>query len=97
MRLLTMVQEFQTEAGNAIFTKQQAVAVTLRLLEIESQNPANTDEENRIFQDALKKAEFRYLDMTKTATDSILDSLNVARFSVGDIVRAVNDILFDVR
>ena len=97
MRTLHTVHEFQEEASSAIFTKQQAVAVTLRLLELEMLDPENTDEETQLFADALKKAEFRYLDMTKTATDSILDSLNVARFTASDIVRAINDILFDVR
>lgn len=35
MRTLKKLDEFRTEAGNALFTKSQAVAVTLRLLEME--------------------------------------------------------------
>jgi len=97
MRMLSKVQEFQAEAGKAVFTKQQAVAVTMRLLDMEARAPENTPEETEILLNALKKAEFRYLDMTKTETDALLDSLNVARFSVEEIVNAVNAIVFDAQ
>ena len=97
MRQLKTVQEFQEEARNAIFTKRQAIAVTLRLLEMELKNPNNTPEDIRILNGALKQAEFGYLDMTKTETDNLLDSLDVARFTVADIVNAITHILFDVQ
>ncbi len=96
MRQLKTVQEFQEEARNAIFTKRQAIAVTLRLLEMELKNPNNTPEDIRILNGALKQAEFGYLDMTKTETDKLMDSLDVARFTVSDIVNAIHHILFDV-
>ena len=32
MRTLNSVSEFQTEAANAVFTKQQAISATLQLL-----------------------------------------------------------------
>ena len=34
MRTLTHLDEFRREAQNALFTKQQAISVTLRLLEL---------------------------------------------------------------
>ena len=97
MRTLHKLHEFQQEAGHAVFNKQQAVAITLRLLETEKNDPDNTDEENRILADAMKKVEFRYLDATQTETDFVLDSLGVARFTVSDIVNAVKNVLFDVK
>ena len=35
MRTLTHLDEFRREAQNALFTKQQAISVTLRLLELD--------------------------------------------------------------
>ena len=96
MKQLKTVQEFQEEARNAIFNKEQAVAVTLRLIEMELKNPDNSPEDVRILTNALKQAEFGYLDMTKTETDKLMDSLDVARFTVSDIVNAIHHILFDV-
>ena len=39
MRTLEAVDEFRREAGQALFTKQQAVAVTMNLLDTERKNP----------------------------------------------------------
>ena len=46
---------------------------------------------------AISKAEFRYLDLTRTDTDTLLDSLGVARFTTQDIVSAVEDIIFNAQ
>ena len=97
MRTLSKVREFAGEASNALFNKQQAVTVTLRLLEMEANDLNNTPEESRILKTAISKAEFRYLDLTRTDTDTLLDSLGVARFTTQDIVSAVEDILFNAQ
>ena len=96
MRTLHYVNEFKTEAANAVFTKQQAVAATLQLLENERLCPDNTDEETALFTTAIEKAEFRYIDSTKTDTDRMLDGLGVARFTTEDIVEGIQMLLFDV-
>lgn len=97
MRTLTKVEEFKREAGSALFTKQQAVAITMRLLELEQHDPQNSEEETALFTDAIAKVQFRYLDATETETDAMLDSFGVARFTVQDIVGAIEGILFDVQ
>ncbi|MBR6791213.1 MAG: hypothetical protein IKM31_10145 [Oscillospiraceae bacterium] len=97
MRTLHTVIEFKAEAGNAVFTKQQAVAATLQLLEKEKLNPENTAEETAVFAAAIAKAEFRYIDATKTETDRMLDGLGVARFTTEDIVNGIEALLFDVK
>ena len=56
MRTLHYINEFKTEAANAVFTKQQAVAATLQLLEKERLCPDNTDEETALFTTAIEKA-----------------------------------------
>ncbi|MCI8601620.1 MAG: hypothetical protein HFE45_08555 [Oscillospiraceae bacterium] len=96
MRILTHVNEFKNEAANAVFTKQQAVAATLQLLEQERQSPENSAADTELFTRALARAEYRYLDATKTDTDRMLDGLGVARFTTADIVEAINALLFDV-
>lgn len=97
MRTLIHVDEFMSESSNAIFTKQQAVTVTLQLLDKERTRAGNSAEETAIFENAIKKAEFSYIDATKTETDRMLDSLGVARFTKEDIVKAISAILFDVQ
>lgn len=97
MRKLSVVDEFKTEAGEAVFTKQQAVAVTLQLLQRELQSAENTEEDTRILSAAIQKAEFRYIDSTATETDRMLDSLSVARFKVHQITDALEALLFDVQ
>ena len=97
MRRLHIVHEFKDEAPNALFTKKQAVAVTMQLLEKEKNCPENTEKENQILTDAIEKAEFRYLDQTATDTDKMLDSLEVARLTPNDIVNAIDALLFDVQ
>lgn len=47
MRTLNSVSEFQTEAANAVFTKQQAISATLQLLTKEWNDPGNTPEGSR--------------------------------------------------
>ena len=94
MRQLTAVLEFQEEAANAVFTKQQAVAATLQLLRREENDPVNTAEETAA---AVGRAEFRYIDATKTETDRMLDAIGVARFTAADVVRAIHDLLFDLQ
>ena len=90
MRTLNSVSEFQTEAANAVFTKQQAISATLQLLTKEWNDPGNTPVEN-----AIQRAEFRYIDATKSETDRKLDAIGVARFTTQDIVNAIQAIVFD--
>ncbi|MCI8351595.1 MAG: hypothetical protein HFJ86_10610 [Oscillospiraceae bacterium] len=97
MRPLRRLEEFQREASGALFTKQQAVTTTLRLLESEQKAPENTPEETQLFTQAMQKVEYRYLDSTNTATDQLLDSLSVPRFTASQIVQALQDVLFDVQ
>ena len=77
------------------YTKQQAIAVTMNLLEAERRNPKNSEEDLRILNDAMQKITFRYLDATETETDALLDSLSVARLSVEDIIAAIDAVIFD--
>lgn len=97
MRSLPYIDEFKAEAADAVFTKQQAIAATLQLLQKEQANPANTDEETALFTNAMQKAEFRYIDSTVTDTDRMLDGLGVARFTTQSIVDALDALLFDVK
>lgn len=97
MRILEAVDEFRREAGQALFTKQQAVAVTMSLLDTERKNPDNTEEETRILTDAMNKITFRYLDATESGTDALLDQLNVARLTSENIIAAIEAVLFDCR
>ena len=66
MRTLNSVSEFQTEAANAVFTKQQAISATLQLLTKEWNDPGNTPEEKSVLENAIQRAEFRYIDATKS-------------------------------
>lgn len=95
MRTLEKVNEFRNEAKYAMFTKQQAIAVTMNLLEAERRNPKNSEEDLRILNDAMQKITFRYLDATETETDVLLDSLGVARLSAEDIISAIHTVIFD--
>lgn len=94
MRAMSKVDEFKKEASNALFTRSQAVAVTLRLLELEM-NGCDTAEEAEIFANALRIAHVGYLDATNTETDALLDSMGVARITAEDIVKAIDAIMFD--
>ena len=58
MRTLNSVSEFQTEAANAVFTKQQAISATLQLLTKEWNDPGNTPEEKSVLENAIQRAEF---------------------------------------
>ena len=93
MRTLNSVSEFQTEAANAVFTKQQAISATLQLLTKEWNDPGNTPEEKSVLENAIQRAEFRYIDATKS--DRMLDAIVVARFTTQDIVNAIQAIVFD--
>ncbi len=95
MRTMKYVDEFRKEAANAVFTKQQAVSVTLQLLTLEMNEPGNSEEETELFRKALERAEFRYIDATKTQTDKMLDAIGVARFTTEDLVNAIEMIVFD--
>lgn len=95
MRTMRYVDEFRNEAVNAVFTKQQAISVTLQLLTMEMNEEGNTQEETELFRKALERAEFRYIDATRTQTDKMLDAIGVARFTTEDIVNAIQMIVFD--
>jgi len=94
MRMLKKVEEFQREASNALFTRSQAIAVTLRLLEMEM-NDSDSAEEAEALANAMRIAHIGYLDATNTETDALLDSMGVARITAEDIVKAISAIVFD--
>ncbi len=95
MRNLELVEEFRREAQHALFTKQQAVVVTLRLLEAERNNESNTEEEQKILSDAMQRINFHYLDTTSSRTDEILDAAGVARLSADNIADAIDVVVFE--
>ncbi len=97
MRTLEKIDEFRREAKNAVFTKQQAVAITMNLLDAERRCQQNTDEENRILTDAMQRITFQYLDETASETDELLDRFNVARLTSEDILKAIDSVLFDCK
>lgn len=94
MRTLNKVIEFQQEASNALFTKAQALAITMQLLELERRQPENTPEEAAVLENAMKNLNFRYLDTTETQTDQMLDSLGVARLTTAEIAQAIEAVVF---
>ncbi len=96
MKNLPYLDEFKKEAANAMFTKQQAISATLQLLQAEGAKAENSEKETAMFNAALKKAEFKYIDNTTTKTDAMLDSLGVARFTTEEITSAIDSLLFDV-
>ncbi|MEG0691535.1 MAG: hypothetical protein RR444_00440 [Oscillospiraceae bacterium] len=97
MRKLQIVDEFRQEAATSLFTKTQAMAITIRLLQLELAEPENTPDEIRVLAAALQRFDFRYLDANTTKIDAILDSANVARLKSTDILSAIDTILFDVK
>ena len=96
MRALEFVDEFRREAANALLTRQQAMAITLQLLTRELKEGENTPEEVEQLEKAIQKIDLRYLDATATQTDLLLDSFNVARFTTEDVLKAIDNIMFDV-
>lgn len=93
MLKLNKVDEFRREAGNALFTKQQAMAITLQLLKREADE---ADEKAKaVLLKAIDKINIRYLDDTSTETDVLLDTFNVARLNSADILNAINMIIFE--
>lgn len=97
MRKLQIVDEFRQEAATSLFTKTQAMAITIRLLQLELSDPSNSDDDNRVLSAALQRFDFRYLDSNTTQIDGILDAANVARLKSTDILSAIEAIIFDVK
>ncbi len=97
MRALNKIDEFRQEASNALFTKEQALEVTQRLLELELADPENSEEENRIIKYAIERIGLNYMDMTASETDSILDSCNVARLNSNDIANAIDMAIMEAK
>ena len=95
MRTLNLVDEFRQEATQALFNKQQAIAVTYKLLEMELANPANSAQDQAILAAAAQRVSIRYLDQTQTGTDQLLDSLGVARFTAQNITDALKTLIFE--
>lgn len=97
MRNLDFVEEFRREAQHALFTKKQAVAVTMRLLETELNSGSNTEEERKILEGAMQRIDFHYLDTTSSRTDEILDAADVARISAENIADAIDVVVFETK
>jgi len=96
MQGLKRIDEFKAEAGDALFTKQQAIAVVENLFELEIMDAAEDLEKVAVLTEAVKRISIHYFDPTTSSTDSILDDVGVARITVSDIVEAMDAILFDV-
>ena len=94
MKTLKVIDEFRVEAKDALFTKQQAVSITLRLLQAELSEAQGHDQE--VLSKALQNITFRYLDDTATRIDEILDEVGVARFTSQQIINAIQNVIFDV-
>lgn len=97
MRTFRRIEEFKTEASNALFTKQQALSITLKLFELELADTANSGQDKKILNDAIQNVNINYFDMTSSETDKILDSVGVARLNIYDISNAIDTILFECK
>lgn len=95
MRNLEKIDEFRREAGSAFFTRQQAMGIATQLLQRELKE-SNSPEDAATLTAALQRMSMRYLDQTETETDALLDAFNVARLTADDVLKAINDVLFDV-
>ena len=95
MRFLNKVDEFKQEANNALFTKEQALAVALKLFDLELADSDNSEEDIRVLTDARQRVSIRYFDSNATQTDEILDSVGVARLTAQDIAQAIDVMLFE--
>ena len=94
MKTLKIIDEFRVEAKDALFTKQQAVSITLRLIQAELAQAEGKDAE--VLSKALKNISFSHLDATATAIDEMLDEVGVARFTSEQIISAIQNVIFDV-
>ena len=95
MRSLPIVDEFKKEAANALFTREQAMQVTLKLLARELESPANKPEETEVLKKAVEYFNFQHLDATVSETDGMLDAFNVPRLTTYDIVEAIKTVIFE--
>ena len=95
MRNLDKIDQFKQEAGAALFTSQQAMTVTARLLQLELADARNTQKEQEVLTRALAKLNMHYLDQTASEIDALLDACGVARITAEGIVRAIESVLFD--
>lgn len=97
MRTFRRIEEFKTEASNALFTKQQALSITLKLFELELADTSNSNQDKKILNDAIQNVNINYFDMTSSETDKILDLVGVARLNIYDISNAIDTILFECK
>lgn len=95
MRNLQIVDEFRTEAANSLFNKAQAMSITMRLLQLELEEPDNSEEDKAVLVKMLSKFNFGYLDGTMSRIDMLLDSANVARITADDILKSIEAVKFD--
>ena len=93
---LQSLDELIREAPHALYTREQAVQVSIMLLRKEL-NRAGSINEAEILRRAINQftRNFRYLDSTASETDQMLDSLKVPRLRTEDIVEAIKAVLFD--
>ena len=95
MRSLNAINEFKREAPNAVFTKDQALQITLKLLTKELNDPSNSENERDVLKRAVEHFSFQHLDTTISETDAMLDAFNVARITTSDIVEGIKTVLFE--
>lgn len=94
MRSLPILDEFKREAPNALYTKEQAMQIALKLLKKELDR-AGSKEDAAVIRKAIEYFSFSYLDATETETDAMLDAFNVARLTTEDITEAIKVVLFE--
>lgn len=96
MRKLKIVDEFRVEAANSLFNKAQAMAITVRLLQMELASAENSAEDKQTLSNMLSRFSFEYLDRNHSVIDVVLDDAGVARLTCEDILKAVDAVRFDV-
>lgn len=97
MRNLNRLEEFREEAGSALFTKQQALSVSISLLQEELTSQENSSEDQAVLRCALGRINFAYFDQKATWTDELLDTAGVARLTAEQIGAALDAILFEAQ
>jgi len=97
MRMLSHVDEFKSEASKALFTKHQAMTITLKLLQEEISDFNSTKQDIEILREAMRRVHVSYLDAATTKTDLMLDSLGVARLTAEDIALAIETMLYEIQ
>lgn len=96
MRKLHIVDKFREEAADSLFNKAQAMTIAMRLIQLELQSEENDAEDRAVLSAMLEKFNFSYIDTTQSEIDLLLDSANVPRITVENLLAAIESVKFDV-